>query len=188
MRLWRKEEGQAGEPLKAYRQMRSKPHPVVDQDSKMRWRGGLPRTVLNMGHRIGKVVGTAAGALAIVGAVLAVSGSSDEPLNPAAEALADLPTVTDFSIQAEGDGCAFDQDRGGLVYKGLTITSKSAGVLELSFYVQRDSLDDILPGYVSTVLTFDDDSLSHSFDLVIPATKGQYEAGYDECRFSTSPG
>jgi hypothetical protein len=98
---------------------------------------------------------------------------------------ADLPTVTDFSIRAQKDGCAFDQDRGGLVYKGLTIESKSTGVLELSFYVQRDSLDDVLPGYVSTVLTFDDDSRSRTFDLVIPVTRDEYEAGYDECRFNT---
>jgi hypothetical protein len=52
--------------------------------------------------------------------------------------------------------------------------------------VQRDSLDDILPGYVSTVLTFDDDSRSHTFDLVLPVTEDEYEAGYDECQFSTS--
>jgi hypothetical protein len=138
-----------------------------------------------MAHRIAKVVGTAAGTLGLVGAVLAFSASGGEPLNPAAEAVADLPTVTDFTIRAEGDGCAFDQDRGGLVYKGLTIESRSTGVLDLAFYVQRDSLDDILPGYVSTVLTFDDDSRSHTFDLVVPVTRDEYEAGYDECQFST---
>ena len=138
----------------------------------------------DMAHRIAKVVGTSAGALGLVGAVLAFSASSDEPLDPAAEAVADLPTVTDFSISADGD-CEFDQDRGGLVYKGLTIKSKSTGVLELSFYVQRDSLDDILPGYVSTVLAFDDDSRSHTFDLAIPVTRDDYEAGYDECYWGT---
>jgi len=138
-----------------------------------------------MAHRIAKVVGTSACALGLVGAVLAFSASSDDDsLNPAAQAVADLPTVTDFSIRAEGD-CEFDQDRGGLVYKGLTIKSKSTGALELSFYVQRDSLDDILPGYVSTVLTFDDDSRSHTFDLVVPVTRDQYEAGYDECKWDT---
>ena len=138
-----------------------------------------------MAHRIAKVVGTSACALGLVGAVLAFSASSDDDsLNPAAQAVADLPTVTDFSIRAEGD-CEFDQDRGGLVYKGLTIKSRSIGVLELSFYVQRDSLDDILPGYVSTVLTFDDDSRSHTFDLVVPVTRDQYEAGYDECKWDT---
>jgi hypothetical protein len=62
-----------------------------------------------------------------------------------------------------------------LVHKGLTIKSKSTGVLKLSFYIQRDSLDDILPGYVSTVLTF---------DLVVPVTREDYEAGYDECRWN----
>lgn len=139
-----------------------------------------------MTHRTAKVVGTAAGALGLVGAVMALSASSDEPLNPAAEAVADLPTVTDFKIRSRGDGCAFDRSRGGLVYQDLTIESKSTGVLELSFYVQRDSLDDILPGYVSTVLTFDDDSRSHTFDLVVPVTQDEYEAGYDECQFSTS--
>jgi hypothetical protein len=82
-----------------------------------------------MAHRTAKVVGTAAGTLGLIGAVLALSASSDEPLDPAAEAVADLPTVTDFSIRAESDGCAFDQDRGGLVYKGLTVESKSTGVL-----------------------------------------------------------
>ncbi|HEX6246372.1 MAG TPA: hypothetical protein VFZ64_00760 [Nocardioidaceae bacterium] len=132
------------------------------------------------------MVGAAAGTLGLIGVVLAVSASSDEPPNPAAEAIADLPTVTDFSIRAESDGCAFDQERGGLVYRGLTVESKSAGVLELSFHVQRDSLDDILPGYVSTVLTFDDDSRSHTFDLVVPVTEDEFEAGYDECQFSTS--
>jgi hypothetical protein len=80
-----------------------------------------------MAHRIAKVVGTAAVALGLVGAVTAFSVSSDESLNPAAEAVADLPTVTDFSFDAEGDGCAFDPDRGGLVYKGLTIKSEVGG-------------------------------------------------------------
>lgn len=139
-----------------------------------------------MAHRIAQVVGTAAGAFGLVGAVLALTARDDEPPNPAAEAVAGQPTVTDFSIRAEGGGCAFDADRGGLVYKGLTIESTSTGVLELSFYAQRDSLDDILPGYVSTVLTFDDDSRSHTFDLVVPVTQDEYEAGYDECQFSTA--
>jgi len=136
-----------------------------------------------MAHRIAKVVGSAAVALALVGAVTALSASSDDSLNPAAEAVADLPTVTDFSFDAEGGDCAFDPDRGGLVYEDLTIKSKSTGVLELSFYVQRDSLDDVLPGHVSTVLTFDDDTRSHTFDLVVPVTQADYEAGYDECRW-----
>ena len=137
-----------------------------------------------MAHRIAKAVGTVAVALGLVGAVTAFSESSEETINPAAEAVADLPTVTDFSFDAEGDVCAFDADRGGLVYNGLTVTSKSTGVLELAFYVQRDSLDDILPGYVSTVLTFDDDSRSHTFDLVVPVTEDEYEAGYDECHWN----
>jgi hypothetical protein len=139
-----------------------------------------------MAHQIAKVVSTAAAGLGLIGAVMVLAANSDEPLNPAAEAVADLPTVTDFSIRAEGDRCAFDQDRGGLVYEGLTIESTSTGVLELAFYVQRDSLDDILPGFVSTVLTFDDDSRSHTFDVVLPVTQDEYEAGYDECQFSTS--
>ena len=116
---------------------------------------------------------------------MAFSANSDEPPNPAAQAVADLPAVTDFSFSAESDGCVFDQDRGGLVYEGLTIESKSTGVLELSFYVQRDSLDDILPGYVSSVLTFDEDSRSHTFDLVIPVSRDDYKAGYDECFWSS---
>jgi len=130
-----------------------------------------------------KVVGAAAVALGLAGAVTAFSASSDDAPNPAAGAVADLPTVTDFSFDAKGDGCEFDRDRGGLVYKDLTIKSKSTGVLELSFYVQRDSLDDILPGYVSTILTFDDDTRSHTFDLVVPVTQDDYEKGYDECRW-----
>ena len=139
-----------------------------------------------MAHRTAKIVGAAAGTLALVGAVLVMSASGEErPLSPAAEAVADLPTVTDFSIGGERDGCVFDQDRGGLVYNGLTIKSESTGVLELSFYVQRDSLDDILPGYVSTVLTFDDDTRKHTFDLVVPVSKDDYEAGYDECFWDT---
>ena len=72
------------------------------------------------------------------------------------------------------------------MYEGLTVESTSTGVLgSFSFYVQRDSLDDILPGYVSTVLTFDEDSRSHTFDLVVPVTRDDYEAGYDECQWST---
>jgi hypothetical protein len=137
-----------------------------------------------MARRIAKVVGTAAVALGLVGAVTACSANSDGSLNPAAEAVADLATVTDFSFDGESDGCAFDPERGGLVYKNLTIKSKSTGVLELSFYVQRDSLDDILPGYVSTVLAFDDDSRSHTFDLVVPVTRDDYEAGYNECHWN----
>ena len=141
-----------------------------------------------MAHRTAKVIGAVAGALGLVGAVLALTAGSDETLSPGAEAVADLPTVTDFLIRAKGDGCVFDQDRGGLVYEGLTIESKSTGVLGLSFYVQRDSLDDILPGYVSTVLTFDEDSRRHTFDLVLPVAQDDYEAGYDECFWSTGEG
>jgi len=141
-----------------------------------------------MAHRIAKAVGAAAVALGLVGAVTAVSASSEESLNPAAEAVAGLRPVTDFSFDAKSGGCAFDLDRGGLVYEGLTIKSKSTGVLELSFYVQRDSLDDILPGYVSTVLTFGDDSRSHTFDLVVPVTRDDYEAGYDECHWHFGDG
>lgn len=137
-----------------------------------------------MAHRIAKVVGSAAVALGLAGAVTAFSANSDGSSNPAAEVVDDLPIVTDFSFDAKDDGCAFDPDRGGLVYNGLTVKSKSTGVLELSFYVQRDSLDDILPGYVSTVLTFDDDTRSHTFDLVVPVTQDDYEAGYDECHWS----
>ena len=138
-----------------------------------------------MAHRIVKVVGVSTGVLGLIGALAAYSASSDEPLNPAAQAAADLPAVMDFSIRAEDDGCAFDQDRGGLVYDDLTVDSKSTGALELSFYVQRNSLDDILPGHVSTVLTFDEDTRSHTFDLVLPVTKDDFEAGYDECYWST---
>jgi len=65
-----------------------------------------------MAHRIAKIVGTAAVALGLAGAVTAFSANSDELLNPAAEVVADLPTVTEFSFDAEGDGCAFDPDRG----------------------------------------------------------------------------
>jgi hypothetical protein len=137
-----------------------------------------------MAHRIAKVAGISAGALGLVGALLAYSASSEEPLNPAAQAAAELPAVTHFSIRAEDDRCAFDQDRGGLVYNGLTVDSKSTGVLDLSFYVQRDSLDDVLPGHVSTVLTFDKDTRSHTFDLVLPVTREDFESGYDECYWS----
>jgi len=139
-----------------------------------------------MAHRIATVARTAVGALGLVGAALSLSACSDEPANPAAAAVVDRPTLTDFSIRAKSDGCAFDQDRGGLVYEGLTIESTSTGLLELVFYVQRDSLDDILPGYVSTVLTFDEDTRSHTFDLVVPVTQDDYEAGYDECQWSTA--
>lgn len=132
-------------------------------------------------------VGIAAGGLVALGyAALTLSASSDEPSNPAVQAVADLPTVTDFSIRAENDdGCAFDEDRGGLVWKGLTVETKKTGSLELTFYAQRESLDDILQGYVSTVLTFDEDIRSRTFDLVIPVTRADYEAGYDDCYFST---
>jgi hypothetical protein len=138
-----------------------------------------------MAHRTAKVVGTAAGALALVGTVLAMSARSEETPGPAALAVADQPTVTDFSIRYEGDACVFDEDRGGLVSEGLTVTSTSTGVLELTFYVQRDSLDDVLPGYASTVLAFDEDTRSRTFDLVVPVSKEDYEAGYDECQWST---
>ncbi len=132
-----------------------------------------------------KIVGAAVGAAGVIGALVAIATDSGGDLNPAGEAVADLPAVTDFSIRADGDGCAFDQARGGLVYTDLTIESRSTGVLALSFYVQRGSLDDILPGYVSTVLTFDADSRRHVFDVVVPVTRAQYESGYDECKFTT---
>jgi hypothetical protein len=139
-----------------------------------------------MGRRVAKIVGTAGGALGLVGVVLALSASSDEALNPAAEAVTDLKTVKDFSIRADEGECSFDEDRGGMVLEDLTIASRSTGALELSFYVQRDSLDDILPGYVTTVLTFDAKARSHTFDLVIPVTEEEFAAGYDECKFSTN--
>lgn len=141
-----------------------------------------------MAHRIAKVAGVAVGALALGGAVAAYAASDDEPLDPAAEAVAGLPVVTDFSLDAKSGDCTFDADRGGLVYEGLTVESESTGKLELTFYVQRDSLDDILPGYVTTALTFDADSPSHTFDVVIPVTQDEYDAGYDECRFHTGNG
>jgi hypothetical protein len=138
-----------------------------------------------MVHRVAKVVGAATGALVLAGAGLAVLGhGADGSSNPAAEALADRPSVTDFSIHADGS-CRFDPERGGMVLRDLTISSRSTGVLAVSVYVQRDSLDDILPGYVSTVVAFDEDSREHTFDLVVPVTKDQYEAGYDECFWST---
>lgn len=90
-----------------------------------------------MPHRGAKVVGTAAVALGLVGAVTALSASSDEAINPAAEAVADLPGVTQFSFDADGDGCVFDPDRGGLVYEDLTIRSRSSGVLRISFYARQ---------------------------------------------------
>lgn len=138
-----------------------------------------------MAHRIAKVVGAATGVVGLVCGVLAFSANGDEDsLDPAAQAVSDLPRVADFAIRAEGK-CQFDQDRGGMVIRGLTISSKSTGVLTVSAYVQRDSLDDVLPGYVSTVVTFDDDIREHTFDLVVPVTQDQYEAGYDECHWST---
>lgn len=145
-----------------------------------------------MAHRIVKIAGAATVGLGlglvVVVAVAVLSASSNDSLDPAEQSVADLQTVTDFSIGGAKDGCAFDPDRGGLVYEDLTIKSKSTGVLELSFYVQRDSLDDILPGYVSTVVTFDSDSRSHTFDLVVPVSEDDYEAGYDECKWSYGAG
>ena len=139
-----------------------------------------------MAHRIARVVGVAAGALGLVGGVVAVAASGDEPLNPAAAAVSDLPDVTDFSMDTRGDGCVFDRDRGGLVLDGVTVRSRSTGVMEPSFYVQRgDDLDDILPGYTTFVLVFDDDSREHTLDVVLPVSREDYEAGYDECRYST---
>lgn len=137
--------------------------------------------------KIPKAVIIAAGGLVALGyGALTLSASSDEPSNPAVQAVADLPTVTDFSIAGgENADCVFDETRGGLVWKGLTVETKQTGSLELTFYVQRDSLDDILKGYVSTVLTFDKDTRSRTFDLVIPVTPADHEAGYDECYFST---
>lgn len=138
-----------------------------------------------MAHRSAKVAGVAAGALALVGVVVVLTAEGDEDLGPAARAVAGLPAVTDFSMRAGGGACVYDEDSGGLVYRGLTVASRSNGKLELAFYAQRGSLDDVLPGYVSTVLTFDADSRSHTFDLVIPVTKEEHEAGYDECIWST---
>jgi hypothetical protein len=141
-----------------------------------------------MAHRIARFAGAAALALGLAAGVLALSAGGDDDLDPAAASVAGLPAVSDFSIRTEGDGCVFDQGRGGLVYRGLTIASKSSGVLELSFYAQRDSLDDILPGHVSTALTFDEDTHSHTFDLVVPATQDDYDSGYDECYWTTTGG
>jgi hypothetical protein len=134
---------------------------------------------------VAAVVGSTAAALGLVGAVLALTAGGDDEPGPAATAVAGLPTVTDFTVRGERDGCVFDEDRGGLVHEGLTVGSRSSGVLELTFHVQRDSLDDVLPSHVSTVLTFDEDTREHTFDLVLPLSRGQHEAGYDECHWST---
>ena len=139
-----------------------------------------------MPNKIPHVVIAAGGLVALGYVALTLSASGDEPTNPAVEAVVDLPTVTDFSIgDRKNAGCAFDEDRGGLVLEALTVKTKQIGSLELSFYVQRDSLDDLLPGYVSTVLTFDEDTRSRTLDVVIPVTPADYEAGYDECFWST---
>lgn len=125
-------------------------------------------------------------ALALVALGVALSTDTEGSLTPAAEAVADLPRITAFSIDSDEQECVFDAERGGMVHEGLTVASKRTGVLELSFHLQRDSLDDVLPGYVSTVLVFDDDTSSHTFDLVVPVSEEKYEAGYDECVFSTT--
>jgi len=138
-----------------------------------------------MPKRIPYAVVAAGGLVALGYAALTLSASGGESTNPAVEAVAGLPTVSDFSIRGETNAdCVFDEDRGGLVWEGLTIKTKQTGSLELTFYVQRDSLDHILPGYVSTVLAFDEDTRSHTFDVVIPVTATDYEAGYDECYWS----
>jgi len=144
------------------------------------------RTVRTMPKRIPYAVVAAGGLVALGYAALTLSASGGESTNPAVEAVADLPTVSDFSIRGETNAdCAFDEDRGGLVWEGLTIKTKQTGSLELIFYVQGDSLDDLLQGYASTVLTFDEDTRSRTFDVVIPVTPADYEAGYDECYWST---
>lgn len=130
----------------------------------------------------------AAGVVAVGGyAAMTLSASSVEQSDPAREAVADLRAVTSFTLRDQaGAGCVFDEDRGGLVWeKGLRVESEQTGSLGLTFYVQRNSLDDVLPGYASTVLTFDDDTRSRAFDPVIPVSRADYEAGYDECFFST---
>ncbi|WP_310964540.1 hypothetical protein [Nocardioides terrisoli] len=137
-----------------------------------------------MAQRVVMGAASAAAVLVIIAAVLVLSARNDGASDPAAEAVGGLAKVTSFSIHAARDGCTFDQARGGLVYRGLTVASTSNGVLDLSFYVQRGSLDDVLPGYVSTVLTFGRHARSHTFDLVIPVTRAQYDAGYDECQYS----
>jgi hypothetical protein len=87
------------------------------------------------------VIIVAGGLVALGYTAVTLSASSDEPSNPAAEAVADLPTVTNFTIRDETPGC-----------------------------------------------TFDEETRSRTFDLVIPATPADYEAGYDECQFSTGRG
>ena len=62
--------------------------------------------------------------------------------------------------------------------------ASSAGVLELSFHVQGESLDDVLSGQVTTALVFEEGSLARTFDLVVPVSRQDYEAGYDECRWT----
>ncbi len=135
-------------------------------------------------------------AVSVVGAVVVavtvpvvvwLTQSEDAGADPAAQRVADLPLVTSYSIDAETDGCAFDADRGGLVIEGLTVTARSSGRLPVTFHVERDSLDDVMPGYVLVVLAFDDDTRSRTFDLVIPATREQVAAGYDECRWTVGP-
>ena len=137
----------------------------------------------------GAVIAAVCGSVALGYAALTLSASGEESLNPAVQAVEDLPTVSGFSIGKKTDaGCVYDEERGGLVWEGLTIKTKQTGSLELTFYVVRDNLDDVLPGYVSTLLTFDEDTRSRTFDLVIPVTAADYEAGYDECYWHTGGG
>ena len=137
-----------------------------------------------MAHPVAKIVGASAGALALLGAGLAFSARGEESGNPAVQVVADLPTVSDFSLGMKGD-CAYDADRGGLLIEGITIRSRSTGVLDMSFYVEHGSSGKILPGYVSTVLAFDRRSRSHTFDVVLPVSRTDYEDGYRECSWST---
>ena len=69
-----------------------------------------------------------------------------------------------------------------MVYKGLTIRSRSTGARAL-LHVQRDSLDDIVV-YHPRSATFDE-ARSHTFDLVVSRIKGDdYGAATTSARHS----
>lgn len=103
--------------------------------------------------------------------------------DPAAGAAEDVAVVGSFAVSAGEEGCSYDAARGGLVLEDVTVASEDDGRLEVTFYVERGSLDDVLPTSATLVVTFDDERREHTFDVVLPVSRAQHDAGYDDCRW-----
>lgn len=115
-------------------------------------------------------------------ALLLTGCTAEEAADAAPDA---LPPVAEGFRFAEpgGPNCTFSEEEGGYVF-GITASAREGGTrLPVKAWVQRDSLDDVLPGSTSyEQLDFVVPDRPVTETVVLPATAEDVAAGYDDCR------